>query len=162
MRRLAIYPGSFDPPTLGHLDVIERAAGLFDKLIVALGVNTSKQSFLDLHDRLESLRECTAHLENVVVEPFEGLLVNYAQRRQCRVVVRGLRAVSDFENEFRIAMANRRLAPQIETIFLLTRDEYSFLASSVVKEVAIIGGDYTGFVPTPVAQRIAKKLAASR
>lgn len=159
MRHLAIYPGSFDPPTLGHLDVIERASGLFDNLVVALGVNPSKTPFLSLEDRIESLRECTTHLENVRVMPFEGLLVHFAAEMGCRVLVRGLRAVSDFDNEFRNAMANRKLAPAVETLYLMTSDEYSFLASSVVREVALIGGDYSHFVPGPVARRIRGKLA---
>lgn len=159
MGRLAIYPGSFDPPTLGHLDVIRRASGLFDELIVAVGINAEKSPFLSEADRVESLRECTADLANVQVESFQGLLVDYARRKGCRVLVRGLRAISDFEYEFRITMANRSLAPEIETIFLITQDEYSFLASSVVREVARLGGAYQGFVPHAVAERIGRKLA---
>ncbi|MBS1723990.1 MAG: pantetheine-phosphate adenylyltransferase [Armatimonadetes bacterium] len=153
MRR-AIYPGSFDPPTLGHLDVIERAARLFDELVVAIGVNTDKAPFLPADDRLALLKECTSTLDNVKVTTFQGLLVDYARSVECGVLVRGLRAVSDFEYEFRVAMANRKLDPSIETVFLITRDEYSFLSSTVVREVARLGGDPSGFVPEPVARFI--------
>lgn len=156
MRR-AIYPGSFDPPTLGHLDIVERAAGLVDELIVAIGVNSDKTPFLPVNDRVDLLRTCSSHLPNVSVSTFSGLLVDYAKSVDCHVLIRGLRAVSDFDYEFRVTMANRRLAPNIETLFLITRDEYSFLASSVVKEVARLGGDTRLFTPDVVAERIAKR-----
>jgi pantetheine-phosphate adenylyltransferase len=159
MTRLAIYPGSFDPPTLGHLDIIERAARMFDELIVAVGVNSEKDPFLDPVQRVASLRECTEHFGNVKVEQFSGLLVDFANRHGCKVLVRGMRAISDFEYEFRVASANRRLAPDVETVFLTTRDEYSFLASSVVREVAALGGDFEPFVPAPVVERIRERLA---
>ena len=153
MRR-AIYPGSFDPPTLGHLDIVERASGLFDELVMAIGINTEKVPFLPVDDRLSLLRECTAPLGNVEISTFSGLLVDYARSIDCNVLIRGLRAVSDFEYEFRVTMANRRMAPEIETLFLITRDEYSFLSSSVVREVARLGGDPSAFVPEHVAERI--------
>ncbi len=156
--RTAIYPGSFDPPTYGHLDIIERAAGQFERLVVAIGVNTSKNPFLPVEDRCSLLTECTGHLANVEVMTFHGLLVDFARSLDCRVLVRGLRAVSDFEYEFRVTMANRRMAPDIETLFLITRDEYSFLASSVVREVSRLGGDPSPFVPPSVAQKIAERL----
>ena len=159
MARLAIYPGSFDPPTLGHLDVVERAAAVFDELIVAVGVNEEKEPFLAAEDRVSTIRECTEKLGNVRVEQFSGLLIEYARSQGCTVLVRGMRAISDFEYEFRVASANRRLAPEIETVFLITRDEYSFLASSVVKEIAALGGEYGTFVPGPVAERIRARLA---
>lgn len=159
MTRLAIYPGSFDPPTLGHLDIIERAAAMYDQLIVAVGANSEKGTFLDPVERVAALRECTKDMPNVRVEPFTGLLVDFAKRHQCRILVRGMRAVSDFEYEFRVASANRKLAPEVETVFLTTRDEYSFLASSVVREVAVLGGDFAPFVPAPVYERIKAKLA---
>ena len=155
MRR-AIYPGSFDPPTLGHLDIVERAAGLVDELVVAIGANQEKTPFLPAEDRFDLLRECTGHLPNVNVSTFSGLLVDYARSLECHVLVRGLRAVSDFDYEFRVAMANRKLAPEIETLFLITRDEYSFLSSSVVREVSRLGGDTELFVPKAVSERIAK------
>ncbi len=158
MPRLAIYPGSFDPPTLGHLDIIGRAAGIFDELIVAVGHNNEKSPFLDPIERVAALRECTQGMKNVKVESFTGLLVDFAERHQCKVLVRGMRAVSDFEYEFRVASANRKLAPDVETIFLTTRDEYSFLASSVVREIATLGGDFAPFVPAPVYERIKSRL----
>ena len=159
MARLAIYPGSFDPPTLGHIDLVERAAGIFDELIVAVGHNDEKDPFLEPEQRVAALRECTSHIENVQVVQFTGLLIDFARQHDCKVLVRGMRAISDFEYEFRVASANKRLAPEIETVFLNTRDEYSFLASSVVREVAALGGDYGLFVPGPVAERIRDKLA---
>lgn len=159
MSRLAIYPGSFDPPTFGHIDLVERAAGIFDELIVAVGHNGEKASFLAPEQRVAALRECTGHLQNVRVEQFTGLLIDFARGHDCKVLVRGMRAISDFEYEFRVASANKRLAPEIETVFLNTRDEYSFLASSVVREVAALGGDYGAFVPGPVAEIIRDMLA---
>ncbi|MDI9636600.1 pantetheine-phosphate adenylyltransferase [Kamptonema cortianum] len=156
MTRLAIYPGSFDPPTNGHLDLIERSSKLFDHVIVGIGVNTEKSPFLSVEDRLESLKECCQPYSNVSVETFSGLLVHFARDRECKVLVRGLRAITDYDYEFRIALANRRLAPEIETIFLIAREEFSFLASSVVREVARLNGDYKQFVPPPVAEKIEK------
>lgn len=161
MKRLAVYPGSFDPPTLGHVDLIERASALFDELVVAVGINRAKEGFLSLDQRLEALHCCSAHLPNVRVDHFEGLLIDYVKATDCRVIVRGLRAVSDFDYEFRIAMANRKMAPDVETFFLMTREEHSFLASSVVREVATLGGDYHTFVPEKVAQIIEKHLRQS-
>lgn len=147
MERRAIYPGSFDPPTLGHLDIIERAAGLFDELIVAVGRNRSKDGYLPFETRVECLSQCSEALGNVRVVEINGLLAHFAEENNCRILVRGLRAVSDFDYEFRIAMANRKLREDLETVFLITRDEYSFISSSVVKEIAELGGDISGFVP---------------
>lgn len=158
MRR-ALYPGSFDPPTFGHLDIVERAAEVFDELVVAIGVNSEKSPFLSVEDRLDLLKACTSDLKNVSVSTFSGLLVDYAHTLDCQILVRGLRAVSDFEYEFRVSMANRKLAPDLETLFLMTRDEHSFLASSVVREVAKFGGDVTPFVPPIVAERIARRVS---
>lgn len=159
MTRLAIYPGSFDPPTLGHLDVVTRAADLFDQIIVAVGHNSEKAPFLSVEDRVDALKECTQHIANVQVDSFEGLLVDYARRQGCRCIVRGLRAISDYDYEFRVTLANRAMAPEIETVFLITKEEHSFLASSVVREVARLGGRYEGFVPQPVVEKIRKALA---
>lgn len=161
MAKLAIYPGSFDPPTVGHIDIVERASQIVDELVVSVGANSEKSPYLSVEDRVESLRESTSHLSNVRVTSFDGLLVQHARELDCRVLIRGLRAISDFEYEFRIAMANRSLAPDIESVFLIARDEYSFLASSVVREVARYGGEYQKFVPGPVARRIASKLKQS-
>lgn len=158
MERIGIYPGSFDPPTHGHLDIIERSAHLVDRLIVGIGVNNEKNPFLSIDERVAAMRECTSHLTNVEVQIFEGLLVNWAQEQNCRILIRGLRAISDYDYEFRIAMANRSLAPDVETVFLIARDKYSFLSSSVVKEVATLGGDFGQFVPAPVKSRIEQVL----
>lgn len=157
--RKAIYPGSFDPPTLGHLDIVERAASLFDEIIVAVGVNTTKTPFLTVDDRVAALEACTSHLPNVKVDRFSGLLIQFAHDQGAAFVVRGLRATADFDYEFQIAMANRRLAPDIETVFLMTKWEHSYLSSSVVREVALLGGDYRGFVHPAVVDFVAKRLA---
>ena len=159
MTRRAIYPGSFDPPTNGHLDIIERGSKIFDQLVVGIGVNSDKAPFLSVDDRLQLLRECSAHLPNVEVMAFDGLLVHFAEEQNSTILLRGLRAITDFDYEFRIALANRSLAPQIETTFLIASEEFSFLASSVVREVAQLGGDYGKFVPAPVARCIARRLA---
>ena len=158
MPRRAIYPGSFDPPTFGHLDVIARAATLFDELVVAVGTNSEKTPFLPAQERAEALQECCEAIGNVTVTTFSGLLVDAAHSMQSRILVRGLRAVTDYDYEFRIAMANRKLAPEIETVFLIAREEHSFLSSTVVREVAKLGGDYSKFVPGPVAERIRHRL----
>ncbi|MBX3096602.1 MAG: pantetheine-phosphate adenylyltransferase [Fimbriimonadaceae bacterium] len=159
MTKTAIYPGSFDPPTRGHLDLIERASTLFDHLIVGVGVNTTKTPFISNEDRVAALTELVEPFPNVTVETFEGLLVTFARSRDCRILVRGLRAVTDFDYEFRVALANRQLAPEIETAFLLAREEYSFLASSVVREVAMLGGDLSHFVPPVVEKLILAQLS---
>ena len=160
MRRLAIYPGSFDPPTLGHIDVIERAARLFDELIVAIGVNSTKKPLLSVEERFEALEASTHHLKNVRVEQFGGLLVHYALEKNAKSIVRGLRATADFEYEFQMAMVNRRLSDNVDTVFLMTKWEHSYLSSSIVREVATLGGDYSGLVPPEVSGVIAKALAA--
>lgn len=160
MRRLAIYPGSFDPPTMGHLDVIERATGLFDKLIVAVGVNPGKTPLLNTEERMEALRRATAHIPNIEVDSFDGLLVHYAQRRNALAIVRGLRATADFEYEFQMAMLNRRLAGEIETVFLMTKWEHSYLSSSMVREVALLNGEIQGLVPDPVKEIVQTALIA--
>jgi pantetheine-phosphate adenylyltransferase len=149
MNRLAIYPGSFDPPTLGHMDMIERSARLFDRLVVAVGVNRSKTPLLSDEERMEALRLASAHLPNVEVGRFEGLLVEFAKKKGARTVVRGLRATADFEYEFQMAMVNRRLDDSVETVFLMTNWEHSYLSSSIVREVALLGGDFREMVPGP-------------
>ena len=158
MRRMAIYPGSFDPPTLGHLDVIERAAKLFDDIIVAVGVNSGKKPLLTEEERVQALKTSTSHLANVKVESFKGLLVEYVLSTGAKSIVRGLRATADFEYEFQMAMVNRRLASEIDTVFLMTKWEHSYLSSSIVREVATLGGDYSGLVPKPVAEVIHRAL----
>lgn len=155
--RLAIYPGSFDPPTLGHLDLVERAARLFDGVIVAVGVNRRKNPYMTVEERLEALRASSAHIPNVDVRSFEGLLIQAAEDWGVNAVVRGLRATADFDFEFQSAMANRRLDPTIETVFLMTNWEHSYISSSVVREIVAMGGDYTSFVPAAVVPIIARK-----
>lgn len=152
--QIAITPGSFDPLTRGHLDIIERAADLYDKVIVSVGVNPSKKPFLPIELRVKSIEAATDHLKNVEVTTFQGLLVQHATEQKAQVIVRGLRATSDFDYEFQIAMANRRLAPSIETVFLMTKWEHSYLSSSVVREVATLGGDYHQFIPDKVYESI--------
>ncbi|RYG49180.1 pantetheine-phosphate adenylyltransferase [bacterium] len=160
MRRLGLYPGSFDPPTLGHLDVIERAVGLFDEIVVAIGRNSSKRPLLSAEERIEALRAATKNLPTVRVESFEGLLVDYARSLGARSIVRGLRATADFEYELQMAMVNRRLAPEIESVYLMTNWEHSYLSSSMVREVAQLGGAYEELVPPGVAEVMARALAA--
>ena len=159
MRSLAIYPGSFDPPTLGHVDVVERAARLFDTLIVAVGVNSKKHPLLSTEERIEALRQSVVHLPTVRVESFSGLLVEYALSKGAKSIVRGLRATADFEYEFQMAMVNRRLSDQVDTVFLMTKWEHSYLSSSIVREVAVLGGDFTGMVPPAVTPIIRNALA---
>ncbi|MEW5882782.1 MAG: pantetheine-phosphate adenylyltransferase [Armatimonadota bacterium] len=154
---IAVYPGTFDPPTLGHVDIIRRAAGLFDRVIIAVGANPTKRPLFGLEDRLAMLEEIAAEFENVDVEPFSGLLVEFAREKRASVVIRGLRAVSDFENEFQMALANRTLAPDVETIFLMTSADVMFVSSSIVKEIARLGGDVRKLVPEPVARRLQQR-----
>lgn len=155
--RVAVYPGSFDPPTVGHVDVMRRAAKLFEKLIVAVGRNPSKKVLFPFEERMEMLKECTADMSNVRVESFDGLLAEFARGVGAGSVVRGLRALSDFENEFQMALANRKLAPEIETVFLMTSAEHMFVSSSIVKEIARLGGNVASMVPEPVARRLAAR-----
>jgi pantetheine-phosphate adenylyltransferase len=152
----ALYPGSFDPLTLGHLDLIERAARLFDGLVVAVLQNPSKHPAFSLEQRLEQIRTATAHLRGVEVASFDGLTVDFASRSRAQVILRGLRALSDFEFELQIAHTNKSLAPQVETLFLATAVHHSFLSSSVVKEVARFGGDVRHMVPPGVAEDLCR------
>jgi pantetheine-phosphate adenylyltransferase len=158
MRR-AIYPGSFDPVTNGHLDVIERARKLFDEVIVAVAHNDEKQPLLSLEHRLELLRETAGKIENVRIAEFRGLLVEFARAEQAGAVIRGLRAISDFEFEFQMALMNRKLDVNVETIFLMPKEEYTYLSSRIVKEIARLGGDVSGFVPACVARALSGKFA---
>ena len=156
MRR-AIYPGSFDPITNGHLDVIERARKLFDEVVVAVAHNDEKQPLFSLKERLDLLGETAGKIDNVKIAEFEGLLVEFARREQAGVVIRGLRAISDFEFEFQMALMNRKLDPAVETIFLMPKEEYTYLSSRIVKEIARLGGDISGFVPVCVAKALSRK-----
>lgn len=157
--RRAIYPGSFDPVTNGHLDIIARASGLFDEVIVAVAENDAKAPFFPTGERVGLIRESLGDRPGVSVESLDGLLVNFCVRRGAFVVIRGLRAVSDFEFEFQMALTNRRLQPAIETIFLTPREDCIFLSSRIVKEVARLGGDVAPFVPPPVLKALARKSA---
>ena len=150
MKLLAIYPGTFDPPTFGHADLIERAQELFDHVIVAVGKNSSKAPLLTVEERIAVLQEISKPYKNVSVESFDGLLMDYAREKNAKSIVRGLRAVADFDYEFQIAMVNRKLNPDVDSVFLMTRWEYSYLSSSVVREVAKLGGDVSDLVPEAV------------
>lgn len=147
---LALYPGTFDPFTYGHLDIVERASRLFERVEVTLATNTRKKPLLDSGVRVDLIRECVGHLENVTVAAFAGLLVEYAGRRGAIALVRGLRQVSDFDSEFRMAFANRRLKPDIDTVFLMTSEQHALISSTIVREIHYWGGDTSSFVPDPV------------
>jgi len=157
--KLAIYPGSFDPVTNGHLDLIERASKLFGRLVVTVARNGDKAPMFTLQERVDMLREATQPFSNVEVDTFEGLLVDYARKLGGRVLVRGIRAVSDYEYELQMALMNRRLEPQLETVFMLPAVEYSYLSSHLVRELAVLGGSLNGLVPPAVEQRLRIKVA---
>ena len=157
MRR-AIYPGSFDPVTNGHLDVIERARKLFDEVVVAVAHNDQKQPLFSLEERLDFLGQVTRDIAGVTVAPLDGLLVEFAVQQNAGAVVRGLRAVSDFEFEFQMALMNRKLETSVETIFLMPKEEYTYLSSRIVKEIARLGGDVSVFVPPCVVESFREKI----
>jgi pantetheine-phosphate adenylyltransferase len=156
--RTAIYPGSFDPPTNGHLDVIERAVKLFDRVIVAVAKNESKSPLFTLEERLDLVAQSIRHLKTVEADSFDCLLVDYVNQRSAQAIVRGLRAVSDFEFEFQLALMNRKLNERVETIFMMPKDTYTFLSSRMIKEIARLGGDVGAFVPAHVKTALAEKL----
>lgn len=158
---IAIYPGSFDPVTLGHLDIIQRACRIFDKVIVAVPVNPTKHASFTVEERMEMLREVTAGL-NVEVDRVHGLLADYAREKHATVIVKGLRAMSDFEYEFQMALTNKKLNPDVETMFLPSSGENMFLSSSMVKQVAGFGGDISHFVPECLQERIGRRLCEER
>ena len=145
--RTVIYPGSFDPLTNGHLDVIQRATKLFDRVIVAVAQNDGKHPLFSLAERLDMVAGCIKNMPNVEADSFDGLLVNYVEQRSAQAIIRGLRAVSDFEFEFQLALMNRKLNERIETIFMMPKDTYTFLSSRIVKEISRLGGDVGAFVP---------------
>ncbi len=156
--RTAIYPGSFDPLTNGHLDVVQRAAKLFDTVIVAVAKNEGKHPLFTLEERVALVQQSVKKLPNVKVDSFDGLLVEYVVSKKARAIVRGLRAVSDFEFEFQLALMNRKLNENVETIFMMPKDTYTFLSSRIVKEIARLGGDVRPFVPPPVQKALKQKL----
>src|SRR5580700_10924681 len=155
--RTAIYPGSFDPLTNGHLDIVQRAAKLFDRVVVAVAKSESKSPLFTLKERMTLVAKAIGHLPSVEADAFDGLLVEYVERRGAQTVIRGLRAVSDFEFEFRLALMNRKLNERIETIFMMPKDTYTFLSSGIVKEIAQLGGDVSAFVPQHVRTALARK-----
>ncbi len=157
-RQIAIYPGTFDPITFGHVDVIDRAIELFSQVIVLVAQNTLKTPLFSIEERLSMIREVLREKKGVSVDCFDGLLVEYARRHKAGVIVRGLRAVSDFEYEFQMALTNRKLAPVIDTVFLVPHEDYTYLTSSIVREVARLGGDVSDFVPANVRRRLTQKL----
>lgn len=161
-RRLAVYPGSFDPLTNGHVDIIERGSKLFDEIIVAVLVNISKAPLFSTDERVAMVKDVFQHRPNVQVETFDGLLVDFARRRQASAIVKGLRAVSDFEYEFQMALMNRRLAPQLETVFMMPAEQYTYISSRLIKEVFMLGGEVRGLVPPLVEDQLRSKQASLR
>jgi len=156
--KLAIYPGSFDPVTNGHLDIIERASSLFDHVVVAVSINSGKDPLFTLEERKDMLKEALSQRSNVTVDSFQGLTVEYTAKKNAQIIIRGLRAISDFENEFQMALTNKKLQPSVETMFMMSRAQWSFLSSSTVKEVSRMGGSIADFVPKIVEKFLALKL----
>ena len=160
MTKLAIYPGSFDPVTNGHLDILSRALNVFDRVVIAIAENVNKQGLFTPQERATLLSQVIADKEpRLEIDIFSGLLVDYAKRRQASTIIRGLRAVADFEYEFQLALMNRRLVPEVDTLFLMTDESNMYVSSSLVKEVARFGGDISGFVPSAVTRALSQKLS---
>ncbi len=155
---IAVYPGSFDPVTNGHLDIIERSSSIFDEVVVAVLINIEKEPLFTVEERVEMLRQSTGQWKNVSVDTFGGLLVDYAIRRGAKVIVRGIRAVSDYEYEFQMALMNRRLEPRLETVFMMPAETYSYLSSRLVKEIYRLGGSVKGLVPDLVEEKLKAKV----
>lgn len=158
MNHLAVYPGTFDPLTLGHEDQVRRAARLFDRVVLAVADSRAKRPFFTLDERVAMAREVLADVPNIEVAGFSGLLMKFVQERGARVVVRGLRAVSDFEYEFQLAGMNRGLYPEVETVFLTPGERFMFISATIVREISVLGGDVSNFVPPVVAKRLAEKI----
>ena len=157
MKNRAVYPGSFDPTTYGHIDIIKRSAEIFDELVVAVIANPNKKSLFSSVERIEML-ESSIKTKNVKVKSFDGLLVNFMKIERAAVIVRGLRAVTDFEYEFQMALTNRKICPEIETVFLAADERWTYVSSSLVKEIAFLGGDISGFVPHSVMKKIREEI----
>ena len=160
--KIAIYPGTFDPVTYGHIDLIKRAAKIFDKVIVAVAHNKPKVTFFSVQERVEMLQGVVKGMHNVVIDDFDGLVVKYVKRKRASVMIRGLRMLSDFEYEFQMALTNRKLAGDIETIFMMPHEEYSYVSSKLIKEAGALGADLTSFVPKACAAALKKKLKIKR
>jgi len=161
MNEAAVCAGTFDPVTMGHLDVIERASRVFPRIVIAVATNSGKNPLFSLEERMELMRESTTHLSGIEIDNFDGLLVDYTKSKGIHVIVRGLRAFSDFEYEFQMALTNRKLKPEIETLFLMPKQDYSYVSSSNVREVAQLGGDTSLFVPPPVQRALEARFSAS-
>lgn len=162
MKRTALYPGSFDPLTNGHLDILERAVKMYDRVIVTVAVNNQKKSVFSGEERMELITETIKEFEwadRVEIEQFTGLLINFARKRDVNVLLRGVRQISDFEYEFRMALTNRRLAPEIDTVFLMPDEQLTFISATIVKEIALWGGDLSSFVPDNIAKALRKKFS---
>ena len=159
---IAIYPGSFDPPTNGHLDLMERGAKIFEELVVAILRNSEKTPMFTVAERLEMLRALTGHLKNVRIDTFDGLMVEYAKSMQAVCILRGIRAISDYEYELQMALMNRKLEPTLETVFMMPADKYSYVSSRLVREVAQAGGPVKGLVPEIVEQRLRDKVTSAK
>ncbi len=160
--KTAIYPGSFDPVTLGHFDIIERSSKIFDKLIVGVLNNSAKSPLFSVEERVKMLGDVTSHFGNVEVQSFDGLLIDFVRGNNANVIVRGLRAITDFEYELQLAQMNRVIAPEIDTLFLTTNLKYAYLSSSMAKEVAMYGGDISSFLAPEVAEEVRKKYAVQK
>ena len=158
----AVYPGSFDPVTLGHLDIIERTAQIMDRVVVGVLINRKKTPLFSVEERVNMLKSVTAHLPNVEVKAFDGLTIDFARENGAKAIVRGLRAITDFEYELQLAQTNRVMAPEIDTLFLTTGLKYSYLSSSMVKEIAAYGGDISAFLAPEVARRVEEKIKLSQ
>lgn len=158
MRTIAVYPGSFDPPTFGHLNIIDRSSRVFSRVIVAVATNIRKDILFTPAERKAMLRNLTRSYANVEIDSFRGLLVNYAREKGAHVVVRGLRAISDFEYEFQMAHMNKKLAPDVDTVFMMTGERYSYISSNIVKEIAAFGGKIDDLVPAPVREQVLRKI----
>ncbi len=155
--RTAVYPGSFDPVTNGHLDIIERAGRVFDRVVVGVLNNAGKSPMFSIEERVEMLKKVTGHIKNVEIDSFDGLLVDFVKMKNASVIIKGLRTVADFEYEFQMALLNKALNPEYETIFMMTDSKYSYISSSMVKELAGFGGDLTGLVPAKIISKINQK-----
>lgn len=160
--KIGIYPGSFDPVTLGHIDIIERSSKLVDKLVIGVLINSSKSPLFSVEERVDLLKNVTSHIKNVEIVSYDGLLVDFAKERKADVIIRGLRAVTDFEYELQLAQTNKKLFPDVETIFLATNVNFAYLSSSVVREIARYGGDIKQFVPESIVQSVYDKYTTIR